>query len=117
MSISLEPPATNDIFGYCPTDSVSVNVTCEVEEMCASTFCILPFVGIGMDHFSLSNKKIIAKWGITVISQNLTTFELPLNDTTNGLAVYCYIGTSFSSNITLQSGISIYMYRYIYYST
>ena len=108
MSISLEPPATNDIFGYCPTDLVSVNVTCTVE---GTTSSILPFVGIGMDRFSLHNEKATAKWGITVISLNLNTFELPLNDTTNGLAVYCYTGISFSSNITLQSGIYIIVHN------
>ena len=105
MSISLDPPATNAIFGYCPTDSVSVNVTCEVEGMCASTLKILPLVGIGMDCFSLCDKNATAKWRITKISKNCTIFELPLNATTSGLAVYCCYGDFSSSKVTLQSGM------------
>ena len=105
MSISLDPSATNAIFGYCPTDSISVNVTCEVEGMCVSTFGILPLVGIGMDCFSLCNINTTAKWRITVISKNCTIFELPLNATTSGLAVYCCFGNFSSSKVTLQSGM------------
>ena len=108
VTLSLDPPATDAgdglYFGYCPTVSASVNVTCEVEGL-NSLLGINPQVVIGSDPFYLGNKAKLAKWGITVFLHNHTLlfFELSLTPATGGLSIRCRSETYWSPGIILQS--------------
>ena len=107
VTLSLEPPPNDAggvlFFEYCPTGSVSVNVTCSVEGL---DTCIKPQVVIGPDHFYLSNQMKVEKWRIIVFRNSVTLlcFTLPLNDATAGQAISCQSEGISSQYITLQSG-------------
>ena len=105
----LEPPAHDTggtrTFSYCPTGSVSVNVTCKTEGL-KTPLGIPPQVIIGPDHFYLANKGKVDQWGINMFWSNHTLlfYSLPLNDTTGGLSISCQSERVSSQNITLQAG-------------
>ena len=102
----LEPPADDtggtQTFSYCPTGSVSVNVTCKAEE---TAYRIHPQVVIGSHHFSLSDNTDVDQWMITVFWNNDTVlyYSLPLTDATRGLNISCR-SESVAQNITLKAG-------------
>ena len=104
----LEPPADDtggtQTFSYCPTGSVSVNVTCKAEKS-KHSYGILPQVVIGSDYFSLSDNTSVEQWMITVFWNNDTVlyYSLPLTDATRGLNISCR-SESVAQNITLKAG-------------
>ena len=106
---TLEPPAHDTdgtrTFSYCPTDSVSVNVTCKTEGL-MTALGIPPQVIIGSDHFYLANKGEVDQWRINVLWNNHTLlyYSLPLTDATRGLAISCRSENVVSQSITLQAG-------------
>ena len=111
MTQTLEPPAHDTggtrTFSFCPTGSVSVNVTCKAEEL-MTELGITPQVIIGSDHFYLANNGTVDHWGINVfwINHTLLFYSLPLNDTHNKLAISCLSEGVYSQNITLQAGMN-----------
>ena len=109
MSIYLDPPAnTTDgvqSFEYCPTASISVNVTCTVQGI-ESPLRINPRFGIGSDLFYINNGTKATQWRVMLFSKNHTylNFGLPLNATADGLNIYCKSEDYTSMNITLLIG-------------
>ena len=107
----LEPPADDTggtrTVSYCPTGSVSVNVTCKTEGL-ETALGIPPQVIIGPDHFYLANKGEVDQWRINVFWSNHTLlfYSLPLTDATNGLAISCQSENVVSQSITLQAGMN-----------